>query len=433
MYKVVGLDNYGRSYYSNMVIMQPMDTIPPDRPTGLIAQRGDGGEIQLDWDDNSEADLMGYRVYRSNTLNGAYVNIHSKAYPFSSYKDVLDLDVTTDSVFYKVLATDHRGNWSPLSKAVGLDRPDNVPPASSTLSNIRPGKGKVFLTWSLSESKDVANYTLRRKQRGYREWVDVVEFVPASSIAEKSYGTGFDTYNYIDSINLQPRTYTYRLETTDNEGNTSVSNELSTQPLPVTSTGLSILKSLTYTCNQDSVAKIQDLYESYQAIQATVGIYNNNAQALSSALVNLVATNTISISQYQQMYNLISSLGSNYAGPLNNFINGQLASLQKELSQTQCMALLRWDGPPPSNTGGPITANQVGLHGVVIYRAVDFGEFELLDRVYQPALIHDGDSYVYFDLSVRQLHHYSYKIRIIPTTRQVNKLSRPLSIFIKPE
>jgi hypothetical protein len=40
-----------------------VDTSPPAAPTGLVAAAGEGS-VSLDWTDNSEPDLAGYRVYR---------------------------------------------------------------------------------------------------------------------------------------------------------------------------------------------------------------------------------------------------------------------------------------------------------------------------------------------------------------------------------
>ena len=49
----------------------PPDTTPPAAPTGLIATAGDA-TVGLDWNNNGEPDLAGYRVYRSTTSGGGY-------------------------------------------------------------------------------------------------------------------------------------------------------------------------------------------------------------------------------------------------------------------------------------------------------------------------------------------------------------------------
>ncbi len=48
---------------------------PPAAPTGLVATVPTAGpvEVTLDWNDNTEPDLLGYSVYRSETGGGPYL------------------------------------------------------------------------------------------------------------------------------------------------------------------------------------------------------------------------------------------------------------------------------------------------------------------------------------------------------------------------
>ena len=89
----------------------PTDTTPPGTPTGLSATAGDR-TVALDWSDNSEADLAGYRVYRRNT-DGSWP-ASPVATPTSSQWSEGGL---TDGVTYtyRVTAVDAAGNQSPPS------------------------------------------------------------------------------------------------------------------------------------------------------------------------------------------------------------------------------------------------------------------------------------------------------------------------------
>ena len=42
------------------------DTTPPAAPTGLLASPASLTQIDLNWDDNGESDLVGYNVYRGS-------------------------------------------------------------------------------------------------------------------------------------------------------------------------------------------------------------------------------------------------------------------------------------------------------------------------------------------------------------------------------
>ncbi|MFQ5525146.1 MAG: LamG-like jellyroll fold domain-containing protein [Thermoanaerobaculia bacterium] len=84
---------------------------PPAAPSQLTATAGDG-QVTLDWQDNTESDLAGYRVYRSTTSGGPYSDV-SGLTGLSSY---LDTTVTNDTTYYyRVTAEDANANPSPFS------------------------------------------------------------------------------------------------------------------------------------------------------------------------------------------------------------------------------------------------------------------------------------------------------------------------------
>jgi hypothetical protein len=85
----------------------PVDRFAPATPSGLTATAGVSA-IQLNWDPDSEADLQGYRVYRS-TAGGEFAAIGTIV-PTPNYTD---RSVTTGTVYrYAVTAIDQNGNES---------------------------------------------------------------------------------------------------------------------------------------------------------------------------------------------------------------------------------------------------------------------------------------------------------------------------------
>ena len=91
------------------------DTTAPQTPTGLFAAAGDG-EVIISWNANSETDLAGYNVYRSETSGIG----HTLLTPTSSSSDELrDSSVTNGTpYFYKISAEDTTGNESAFSSEV---------------------------------------------------------------------------------------------------------------------------------------------------------------------------------------------------------------------------------------------------------------------------------------------------------------------------
>lgn len=99
-----------------------VDSTAPATPTGLVATIG-ASAVSLDWDDNNEADLAGYTVYRSETSGGGYLPIAS-GLATSGYSDTTVAGGT--HYFYVVTASDLSSNESPVSGEVWGILPEAV-------------------------------------------------------------------------------------------------------------------------------------------------------------------------------------------------------------------------------------------------------------------------------------------------------------------
>jgi len=85
------------------------DTIRPSAPSGLTATPSSSSQINLDWNNNTEADLFGYNIYRSSTSGGPYGLIYGGV-TTSAYADTGLSALTT--YYYVVTAVDSSGNES---------------------------------------------------------------------------------------------------------------------------------------------------------------------------------------------------------------------------------------------------------------------------------------------------------------------------------
>ncbi len=93
----------------------PGDVTPPAAPTGL-GETTSSGLVALNWNNNSEPDLAGYRVYRSVSNGGPYGLISGGLVGTSSYNDGTVVNGTT--YYYVVTAEDITGNESGNSTQV---------------------------------------------------------------------------------------------------------------------------------------------------------------------------------------------------------------------------------------------------------------------------------------------------------------------------
>lgn len=119
----------------NETTTAPRDVIPPAAPRGFYSVTGDG-QVSLQWLENTEGDLSGYRLYMAPCATGAdcpYDRIGST----SATQYVAGGLANGVTRFYAVAAVDHAGNESPLSYETVFDTPR--PAGSATLNNFVNG------------------------------------------------------------------------------------------------------------------------------------------------------------------------------------------------------------------------------------------------------------------------------------------------------
>jgi fibronectin type 3 domain-containing protein len=86
------------------------DKTAPKSPAGLeIVQSDTGG--YLTWAPNSETDLAGYRVFRSDRANGEYLSVSERLITTNAFFD----PAYRPGQYYRVSAVDEFGNESAMS------------------------------------------------------------------------------------------------------------------------------------------------------------------------------------------------------------------------------------------------------------------------------------------------------------------------------
>ncbi len=109
------------------------DTTAPNVPTDISAT-GTSGAIELAWTANTEQDLAGYNVYRSDSSGGNYVRLNASLVTTSAYTDA---NLTADTTFfYVVTAVDSSNNESAMSgEAFATTDQGTTPVANSVWIN----------------------------------------------------------------------------------------------------------------------------------------------------------------------------------------------------------------------------------------------------------------------------------------------------------
>jgi hypothetical protein len=131
LYTVRSVSEYGEatleSADSNMVSVTTKDIFPPAVPQGLIvlfvpAQGDAAAHVELSWQINSEADLAGYNVYRSEQVDAPGTRENPELLRTPAFRDMNA--IPGRRYFYKVTAVDRSGNESAASAAVSGGAPD---------------------------------------------------------------------------------------------------------------------------------------------------------------------------------------------------------------------------------------------------------------------------------------------------------------------
>lgn len=135
----------GESEPSNSVSGQPFNNLAPLAPTALRAVAHhieiiDQLDIVLDWAENGEADLVGYRVYRSTEEGFSIGEAALRSEVFEAR--FVDGEVVIGTVYYyRVTAVDRGGKESAVSaevRDVALPLPELVSPVAGELTSTPP-------------------------------------------------------------------------------------------------------------------------------------------------------------------------------------------------------------------------------------------------------------------------------------------------------
>ncbi|MFQ6028300.1 MAG: phytase, partial [Dehalococcoidia bacterium] len=181
-----------------------MDRVPA-APTGLTATPADDS-ISLDWADNSEGDLAGYNVYRSEASGGPYQKLNTGGLvATSTYLDGTVVNGTT--YYYVVTAQDLAGQESANSSQVSGSLSDAPPSVPTGLSAIA-GNSQVSLDWPDNGEGDLAGYNVYRSE------------TPGSPYQKLNVGL-VTSSSYLDGTVVNGATYYYVVTAEDLAGQES--------------------------------------------------------------------------------------------------------------------------------------------------------------------------------------------------------------------
>lgn len=184
-----------------------IDSIPPLPPTGIEGNVDTNGVVTLRWKKGGEVDLKGYFVHYANNARHTFINRTDKPLQDTFWRDTIPLNVLTEQIHYKVVAIDHRFNYSGYSEMITLSKPDKVPPTSPVFQRSIVDDQGVHLQWANSGSHDVKYNVLMRRSEGEEVFIEIYRCGPRPS-----------TSNYTDTKIIGGKKYEYTLYAVDDAG-----------------------------------------------------------------------------------------------------------------------------------------------------------------------------------------------------------------------
>jgi hypothetical protein len=209
-YIVIALDTAGNMGPSLAVMGLVPDTTPPAPPIGLKGRIDPKGRVILSWDQNTEEDIKGYKIYYANGPQHPYAQITTAPDRDTTFVDSIGLNTLTKYIWYEVVAVDLNNNHSKYSAPLRLKRPDIVPPMPPEPSRVTVDSAGVHIDWVRSPSDDVVGYVLyrRRSADGDTTWA------PLARLSSDTTKPGF---RFTDTSLLHLATYQYNAEAVDED------------------------------------------------------------------------------------------------------------------------------------------------------------------------------------------------------------------------
>ncbi|MEM8906624.1 MAG: hypothetical protein AAGD05_02155 [Bacteroidota bacterium] len=180
------------------VFIMGQDTIPPEVPQNFKGEIDSLGIVTLTWDQNTEEDLWGYKVFRSEYLNDEFGSLHASPIQDSFLVDTVNLHSINDQIHYTIIALDKRNNRSAFAPIISLERPDTIAPTAPLVRVVKFLEDSIKVTWAASSSDDVVLHQLFRREINEVGWELIAEQTEVS-----------DINIYIDTLFQLNKTYVY--------------------------------------------------------------------------------------------------------------------------------------------------------------------------------------------------------------------------------
>lgn len=207
-FRIVAIPQKGQEVGSMPVLVMGQDNDPPQKAQVLSATVDNKGYVVITIKKNTEKDLWGYRLFKSNFKSDEFSLMNASPKLDTVFRDTINLKLGTENIFYFIEVADLRNNRSPLSDTIKLKIPDIIPPNPPIIQKLVQLSDTLKIIWVNSNSKDVVNQSIFRREI-YKEdsWTKIFQF-----------DTSYHSSEYIDLNIKVGSTYAYTMTAIDEVG-----------------------------------------------------------------------------------------------------------------------------------------------------------------------------------------------------------------------
>jgi fibronectin type 3 domain-containing protein len=310
-YTGVSYSNY--DYQDNIYLVtnvKPMS--PPTAPTGMNSSASGSG-IKINWTKNTEGNVAGYRIYRSDSANGTFTLLNSALVTTNNYTDILAPVGQTS--YYRVTAVDVHGNESAYNTTSATRTSDTVAPAQPTGVIANGLTTGISLNWDDNTETDLAGY-------------DVYRSTSSGGTFTKLNPSKLTTSDYVDTSATAGTTYYYRIYAVDTSNNSSnPATASATRPIsgtvPAAASNLAITSSsasgvsLTWADNSSNEVSFR--------IERKIGSGGSYA-ALTTLGSNVTSYTDTNVSAGNTYFYRVIATGTGGDAPASNEVNATIAA-----------------------------------------------------------------------------------------------------------
>lgn len=212
---VIGIGNDTTWSLPYILIPKTID-VPPAKPTNFrssVVNTSGASKlhlVRLDWNPNTEPDLLGYRVYRKIGNETEKIDIFNGIRRRIFTIDTLGEDTDYPQIKYYVTAVDSNYHESPMDSVI-YQKPDTHPPISPVITKYNVRGTGVDLFWDKSPSNDVQRTEIWRKLNEVSGTWSILKTLSATDTTKMMTDTSL----------IVGKTYVYTIAAFDSAGNKS--------------------------------------------------------------------------------------------------------------------------------------------------------------------------------------------------------------------